>query len=235
MSTVSSQSVQNNKPNNTQYVDPVVNVTRFMDLPHAVAVEIFSKLDTTSLGKLHLVCKRIRNLTNDPIFWRQLLIRDFGIDIADENTDKRCKEIYQNKYKEAKEFIKSLPHSNLLLISNEASSVVVYGRLLPQNFDNYIVSLTKDELSQVFTRCAGFGFTLLMKAIMHHSRFEMVPLNGMFGLSCAFAQAAGYSQISAIQLIISNSRFAKIESYNESVILAKYMIEARHVKKLADH
>ena len=52
-------------------LDPANNA--FLNLPHEVALDIFSKLDKVSLNKVRLTCTTFRNHTDHSYFWESYL------------------------------------------------------------------------------------------------------------------------------------------------------------------
>lgn len=160
-----------------QYQDSIAQgQTSFADIPHEIVLEIFLQAieegnRNLSIQVLQSVCKNFRDQTNDKLFWKNLLIKDFGAEVVKSTSSENYKGAYIQKYKEWNKFLRSLPNSHLLLNSNQNPCILLYGHFLPQNLGPYIDSLDKSQLVDVFKKCKERNFIPFLEAILGSPRF----------------------------------------------------------------
>lgn len=212
---------------------PTGNPVNFGEIPHHIAMEkIFSLLDTTSLGRTRFVCKNFQAQLKDPYFWQELLREHFGVQ-TNAIPLELCEQTYKDYYKKAQVFFKNLPRSDLLSsLANGSAFKIAYGLLFPRNFDEYIRSLSSQELGEAFCKSLRFGFMPLVESIMQHPRFAEIfadiSVNERYGLGDVYVAAAAQGKIEIMQKIQDSPHFAEILLEGEFGIAQAYRLAARN-------
>lgn len=146
-----------------------------------VAIRCLLHLDLQDIMHLSLTSRKWRTLTNDEVLWRALLDRDFGKGIVCYVRDRKLKNAYKENYLRVKELILSFPKANGFILNNSEekdSSIRKCGLISDKVIDQYLLNLTKNDLSIVFCKSVKHGFTCMIRAILNHSRFEDITANG---------------------------------------------------------
>lgn len=191
------------------YLTANQTAAQITDLFPNLAHEILSYLNPKDILNLELTSRHFQDVTNDKDFWRDLLIRDFGKDAANEVKDQNFKEAYKNNYNAIKEAVRSLKCGGLILSLssdeiNPRTRIKLYG-LLPPAFLTSLQYLPVEDLSTLFFRCSSLPYaSLLIEAIMNCSRFSEIP---SIDLEKAFENASGQYNISFIRCLLRNRRF----------------------------
>lgn len=181
-----------------------------------VILQIFNELDARSVTSISLASRSLRDLTQMPKIWDFLLRRDFGDEAANKLIDQsKCNEVYVEKFKEANEFLKSLPNSHLLLVGAKEPSSIIYGSYVTSDLNKYIDSLSLEDLCIVFCKSAEFGFAPMISAIISHRRFPEIPANEAKGLCFALGSAARYNRMEVVKILLSCPRFNEINISGE--------------------
>lgn len=221
-------------PASTIGAEPVNPAQILSNVSHDAQVKLYMLLDTKSLVNLMRVNHALEeHICSDPYFWRDRVIQDFGKKTVSELENRNSRyepdyrEVYIKNYVLTKHFLAELPNSELLKVVQDGDikhAGMEYGILIPQNFDQYIASLSDKLLSDVFVKCVVMEFMPLMEAIKNSPRFSNLISLNIF--KRAFLAASANGKIRAMNLIMSAKEFKESTAYDAETLARSFVFAA---------
>ncbi|KAK6176518.1 hypothetical protein SNE40_014786 [Patella caerulea] len=86
----------------------------FLGLNYESQLKILSYLDCGSLLRMGEVCKQLNNIYKDPFVWRKLYLTTFIGGSSNTDLSQNWYEIYKQKYKARKEYLKRIKHTTFV-------------------------------------------------------------------------------------------------------------------------
>lgn len=173
----------------------------FDSLPQEFLLKLFDELDPQSSARLLLTNKKMFELSNNNQLWKKMLKRDFGKTLAPEVSLENSKKVYLSKCKQiAKEGSPGLP-----FLRNDSLSLKIVSYLFSESF---IGSLSPKQLAKVLNLSIEHNCLPLIRAIIEHNNFNLIPLE-LIGQN--YCYAAQYGCLEGMKLIRTTyGRFKEI-------------------------
>ena len=127
-------------------------------LPDEVLLEILKLLDPHELLALRLTSRQLCDLSKDNMLWREILMTHLGERKATNVKDNTYERTFYSCFRDLMS-----KHANIDLLFKDRISGKFKGKheiFSPQNFEEYINSLSSDDLARILTSSSLHGFFL---------------------------------------------------------------------------
>ncbi|XP_050414451.1 F-box only protein 7 isoform X2 [Patella vulgata] len=103
----------------------------YLGLNYESQLKILSYLDCGSLLRMGEVCKQLNNIYKDPFIWRKLYLTTFKGGSSNTDLSQNWYQIYKQKYKARKEYLKRIKHSTFVTPSFDFNQPRHYSPFAP--------------------------------------------------------------------------------------------------------
>ena len=227
-------------------------------LPDEVLLEILKLLDPHELLALRLMNRQLYALSKDNMPWREILVTHFGKSIATSVKDNTYERAFYISFKDLMG-----QQANKDLLFKDRTTGMFKGKhevFSPQNFEEYIKTLSPDDLASILNKSSSDGFFPMVKVIIDH-----LKLNKNIGtdstrdvhktgptIETAFHQACWHGQKRIVEMFLTNDHIMKMMSpkeiiksveliftnknpsldYNSYYLILSTLIENDHIMKI---